>query len=373
MSIGSTIKKLRHEHDMTQEQLAALLDLTPAAISGWECDRNSPDISQIPLLSHIFGVSADVLLGIDLSVQEEKIDRIIVEAGKCSDKDAVNIYRIGLAEFPSSYSLMLELANTLDYGGEPETYHSRLKECVALYEKVREGTKDAHLKNYAEGRLCQIYLNQGKRDEALKIAESVPKLMYSRDELERMLAQGKEKIYNVHYDIYYKFAALCDDIYCLAMQKVDGKPFFTHEQAISILEKIPKLYAVFFENDDYLGEAQTVSLAYTRMAERYAELKDAENALDCAKAALENAKRVDAYMKGLEGGAYGTCDASPWDYPKMPKEKRHTSILADPDLDYPTCTLWIPKDWDSQVLCWTKDVSHRRFDFVREEIEKLLP
>ena len=80
MSIGSTIKKLRHEHDMTQEKLAELLNLTAAAISGWECDRNLPDVSQIPLLSHIFGVSADILLGIDLSAQEENIEKIIIEA-----------------------------------------------------------------------------------------------------------------------------------------------------------------------------------------------------------------------------------------------------------------------------------------------------
>lgn len=38
MSIGSTIKRLRRENDMTQEQLADLLGLTSAAVSGWECD-----------------------------------------------------------------------------------------------------------------------------------------------------------------------------------------------------------------------------------------------------------------------------------------------------------------------------------------------
>ena len=118
---------------MTQEQLAELLNMTSAAISAWECDRNSPDISQIPLLSHIFGVSADILLGIDLSVQEEKIESIIVEAEKCSGKEAVNIYRLALAEYPASYTLMLNLARSLDYAGEPETYSIRLKERIALY------------------------------------------------------------------------------------------------------------------------------------------------------------------------------------------------------------------------------------------------
>ncbi len=368
MSIGSTIKKLRQEHDMTQETLADLLYLTPAAISGWECDRNSPDISQIPLLSHIFGVSADVLLGIDLSVQEEKIENIIVNARKCNAKESVDVYRLGLAEFPASYQLMLNLADSLDYPGEPETYDSRLKERIALYEKIREGTKDAYYKNFAEGQLCRIYLSQGKRDEALKIAESIPDFMFSHNDFELMLAQGKEKIYNMHHSIQCSFVSLCEDICFFTMLAVDGKPFFTHEQAISMLEKIPKMYEIFYENKDYLVDGRIVALAYTRMAEHYAELKDADNAMHCIESAFENAKIVDEYYEGLDNGPYGITDT--WDYPQLPKEKRHTSILANPDLDYPTCTFWIDKDGESQVERCTKEFSHSRFDFVREEIKK---
>ena len=47
MSIGSTIKKLRRERDMTQEQLAEYLGITANAVSQWECDRTAPDISQV--------------------------------------------------------------------------------------------------------------------------------------------------------------------------------------------------------------------------------------------------------------------------------------------------------------------------------------
>ncbi len=370
MSIGATIKKLRHAHDMTQEQLAELLDLTPAAISGWECDRNSPDVSQIPLLSHIFGVSADVLLGIDLSVQEEKIEKIIDKAEKCNAKDSVEVYRLGLAEFPASYRLMLHLANALDYAGEPETYNSRLKERIALYARIREGTKDAYLKNCADWWLCGLYLSQGKRDEALKIAESVPNFMFSHNDFELRLAQGKDKVHNLHHSIQGKFYTLCDDICFFTMLVVDGKPFFTHEQAISMLEKIPKMYEIFFENKDYLDDGVIVSLAYTRMAEHYAELKDADHAIRCIESAFENAKKVDEYYEGLDNGPYGISDT--WDYPQIPKEKRHTSILANPDLDYPTCTFWIDQDGESQVQRCERDISHARFDFIRDEIEKLI-
>ena len=368
MSIGSTIKKLRHEHDMTQEQLAELLNMTSAAISAWECDRNSPDISQIPLLSHIFGVSADVLLDIDLSVQEEKIENIIVEAEKCSGKESVNIYRLALAEYPASYRLMLNLAHALNYSGEPETYNNRLNERIALYERIREGAKDAYIKNCAEGFLCQIYISQGQRDKALKIAESTPKFPFSYDDFELMLAQGKEKIYNMHFNINKSFTSLCIDICNMTAIEVDGKPFFSHEQAISMLEKVPKFYEVFYEEKDYLDDSVMIVLAYTRMAEHYAELKDATNAIRCIESALENARKEDAYYEGLNNGLYGISDT--WDYPQIPMEKRHTSILANPALDYPTLTICVDKDSESRVQRCIKDLSHPRFDFIRNEIDK---
>ena len=369
MSIGSIIKKLRQEHDMTQEQLAELLNLTPAAISGWECDRHSPDISQIPLLSHIFGVSADVLLGIDLTVQEEKISKIIFQAAKCSMKESVDIYRLGLSEFPASYQLMSNLADALGYDGEPETYNIRLKERIALWERVREGTKDAHLKNLAEGRLCHIYLRQGNREAALRIAENISNFQYSKNDFDLMVEQGKDKIYNVHHSIQEGFSKLCYNIYYITTLAVDEKTFFTHEQAITMLEKIPKIYEIFFENQDYLARAALLSVVYTHMAKHYAELKDADHTIRCMKAAFENAEKADRFYDGLNNGAYGITDT--WNLPQFPKEKIHTSILFNPDFDYPTTTQWILKDGKSQIQRCIKDSSHSNFDFVKDEIEKI--
>lgn len=369
MSIGAAIKKLRREHDMTQEQLADLLGLTAAAVSGWECDRNAPDISQIPQLSSIFSVSADVLLGIDVTAQDNRIGEIITKAAGCTSKESVSIYRAALAEFPASYRLMLRLADNLDYGDEPETYDARITEQIALYEKIRECTKDAWLKNCAEGRLCGIYLRQGKREKALKIAESVPNLPYPRGELNRMLAQGIDMIHEMHHGIHNKFAALCDDIYFFTMQQVDGKPFFSHEQAITILEKIPKLHEIFYENGDYLDTNWIIAWSYTRMAEHYADMGERKSTVKCLRLALEHAKAMDAYSEGLRG-SYGFTDVS--DYPQFPTEKRHTSIIADPALGYPTATLWCGDDGETYVERFKKDISHSRFDFVRDELADLI-
>ena len=370
MSIGERIKELRRQKDMTQEQLAELLGITSAAVSGWECGRNAPDISQIPQLCQIFSVSADMLLNIDLSNQIHRIDEIIEQACKVTPKEAVNIYRLGLAEIPGSYELMFRLAEALDYSGEEESYDARLKESVILYERVREGTKDLYLKNKAEGSLCSIYIRQGKRDKALKIAENVPELMYSRREFDRMLAQGMDKIYSMHYDIHRNFLDLCDDIYFFCMQRVGDEPYFSHEQAITMLEKIPKLFEVFYENGDYLADGWIVSWSYARMAEHYADMEDRENTLRCAELAVEYSKQADQYPKGLKNGLYGISDV--WGYPQLPKEKRHTSLLASPEFDYPTTTFCISTEGESHVEHLMRDFSHRKFDFVRDQLSKLI-
>ncbi len=60
-TIGTIIRQLRKEHNLTQEELAELLNVTGQAVSKWENDTSLPDIAQIVPLAKIFGVSTDVL------------------------------------------------------------------------------------------------------------------------------------------------------------------------------------------------------------------------------------------------------------------------------------------------------------------------
>lgn len=54
MTIGTVIRRLRQEQGITQEQLAEALGITSRAVSQWECDRTSPDISQLLCRVYIF-------------------------------------------------------------------------------------------------------------------------------------------------------------------------------------------------------------------------------------------------------------------------------------------------------------------------------
>lgn len=61
-TIGNRIQKFRKEKGLTQEELAARLDVSGQAVSKWENDVSCPDISLLPLLCSVLGISTDTLL-----------------------------------------------------------------------------------------------------------------------------------------------------------------------------------------------------------------------------------------------------------------------------------------------------------------------
>ena len=61
MAIGLKIKCLRKQHNITQKDLAKSLCVTSQAISKWENGKNMPDITVLPMVAKLFGISMDEL------------------------------------------------------------------------------------------------------------------------------------------------------------------------------------------------------------------------------------------------------------------------------------------------------------------------
>ena len=73
MELGKKIRQLRFKANLTQEQLAEKLGIGAQSVSKWENGATMPDITSLPLLAEIFGVSIDDLF--DLTV-EQRFKRI---------------------------------------------------------------------------------------------------------------------------------------------------------------------------------------------------------------------------------------------------------------------------------------------------------
>ena len=64
-TLGKRIVSHRKRLGLTQDQLAEQLGLTAQAVSKWENDQSCPDITMLPKLARIFGVTTDALLGME--------------------------------------------------------------------------------------------------------------------------------------------------------------------------------------------------------------------------------------------------------------------------------------------------------------------
>lgn len=69
------IKELREEKGLTQKELAELMQVSFQTISKWETGVNFPDLTHIPRLADIFGVSADIILGLKPLHREERLKK----------------------------------------------------------------------------------------------------------------------------------------------------------------------------------------------------------------------------------------------------------------------------------------------------------
>lgn len=85
LDIGAKIKQLRIGRGMTQEQVGTELGLSAQAVSKWEAGTTMPDITLLPQLSVLFGVSIDELFSMTDESRMERIENMIEDERFLSD------------------------------------------------------------------------------------------------------------------------------------------------------------------------------------------------------------------------------------------------------------------------------------------------
>lgn len=87
-TIGSRICRFRKAKGMTQEDLASQLGVSSQAVSKWENDVSCPDITLLPQLSQVLGVTTDAIL----SGKNEDVKLVPAAQRKSLDEMILRIY-----------------------------------------------------------------------------------------------------------------------------------------------------------------------------------------------------------------------------------------------------------------------------------------
>ena len=320
MTIGSNIKKLRRERDITQEQLAEFLHLTPSAISQWETDRVLPDIQYLPKLARLFKVSSDEILGINVEASDEEVNQIYKEVRElwCTARrsEAEKLCREGIDRFPNAYILMEELAWNLSYSNNSKDR----EESISLFERIRENVPDEISKNFALGALVEMYMKTGQSEKAKQLAESAPSSpIYTLDSCRLMILRGADWAWEMSMQIERGFDDFIWKLRNLLHSFGKDHPMFTMPEQLALWQKMIDLVNVFYENGDYSFHEQIIIEAHFRRAKLYMTMNEQENTLSELEKMCEHILHFDAYSEGLLGN-----------YVAIPKDKWHTSLLCRP-------------------------------------------
>ena len=90
MNIGNQIKALRIRKGVTQEAVAQHFNISPQAVSKWECGQSVPDIWMLPGLSAYFGVTIDELFALSDETRMERIQNMLWDVRFLNPADVEN-------------------------------------------------------------------------------------------------------------------------------------------------------------------------------------------------------------------------------------------------------------------------------------------
>ena len=183
MEIGKRIQCLRREKKLTQEQLAAALGVTSAAVSKWETNAAMPDVAMLCPLARMLGITVDALLDFRPALEQEEINALLEDRRKLFEngrlEEAAASCEALLREYPSDLRLKCAVAGLyvmyLSASTEEKWIKAQLERAVALLEQSRE-SGDLELSASARSMLVSLYVMQEEMDKALAILDEEPKV-----------------------------------------------------------------------------------------------------------------------------------------------------------------------------------------------------
>lgn len=338
------LKELRYKKNITQEQLAQHLKISPQAVSKWERNEGYPDIMLLPRIALYFDVTIDDLLGIEKERIKERIEEWESESIKCREKGDIQadhaLWKAAYAEYPNELQVIYHYIHALWNVFMLDTEKNRTygEKTVVLGEEYLEIATDQEMRNYVIQILTYACDRLGDMEKAKKYAMMTGNFWTCRENLLSSILKGEEGTKHIQIFISSLTHSLTMEADVIARK-------YKTEERIKIFHSILAVYDAVFTDSDYGFQAVYLSRYCSTLAYLYAKTGNREQTLHFLREAMRLALMFD--RKENEG-------------------QQHTSLLLNKlMISYEgtknylgnTCTLRL------------KDLKNKVYDFLREDAE----
>ena len=292
-TIGKNIRKARRDRDMTQDELAAMLNVSESAVSQWESGKTSPDLGIIPDLCTVLEISADWLLGVDQEKKRKEVEEIVERAhayhSRGRDDRAAEILEEGLKRFPGNEEIIFSL---MDMEGSTERR-------IEQGEWVLAHSSDENKRQRAIQALVYAYNDKGLYSKAEEMARTMPCLWVTSDVLLTHIAEGEQYIRQSRTLRFALVNLLYEALhYGIVYGRNNEEP---PEERIGVAEKAIAYFDLFFEDGDFGFHHGSLQDEYTVLAKEYARKGDAAKTLEYLGKAADHALAFIDYVYAKKG------------------------------------------------------------------------
>ena len=353
LKIGEKIKVLRNKQDVTQEKLAAYLNISYQAVSKWENGTALPDLTLIPGIANFFGVSADELLGMKDTEETEELKEFekIYSENFCLGKtyDNIVLSRKVLEKYPRNYKWMMNLASVLRCYDDTEEHkryseeHDFCGEAISLCERILEDCTEEPVRHRATQTLCIEYPKVGKKEQAIKLAMDMPNILVCRELLLSFIYEGEERI-TLLQSTLLNFLERCTDIILLLTQDPLMGKEMTIEQKIECMETACNLLNFVFKEDNET-DGHNSMFYLVRLSKLWCEQGNADMAMETLLQAEKSARGYDRWASS-------------------PEATKYKSVLLNRCVNNPK---GIGKNYEcTDVDIFRREVKDKKFDLIRD-------
>lgn len=138
MTLNESIRALRRERAMTQEQLAEAMSVSAAAVSKWENGQSVPDIAVLTALADFFEVSLDALVGYTVQPcrRAEAVERIGRLTRQKRYQEAIAEAKEALRRYPNHFGVVYASGRMYGFFGMEHGEKEALRTAIGLMERA---------------------------------------------------------------------------------------------------------------------------------------------------------------------------------------------------------------------------------------------
>lgn len=274
IKISENIKRLRKAKKITQEGLAEIFNVTPAAVSKWENNETYPDITLLFPLSHFFGVSIDELMGYDYMLIEEEIKKVKEEIHNAwyVNNDWAKAKELTIdarLDYPNDYEIMVNYLFFTTGGqadNDPNVLIQNEKEIIKVCDLILEGCDVENYRLEAITYKAKVLYAKGDEQGALELLSNFPSFYHaSGQKIEQLYKKGTKEYYNQLTSNLYELATFVGN---KLGKHISYDDELSNEEKIEKASKLVKLYNSILDDNDYDALVRVIKEALKEVVHR---------------------------------------------------------------------------------------------------------